>query len=148
MLLLKIQVINMALQQQPLIRVITPRGVEHIIPASNKNFYLSRNASLLRGSGSDVRADLLFTIQEFTPEENAAYYANIAAEADRQSTRAKKLRQAAMAANIASGNSSNGNGNANNDLISKLIEQNTVLMQELSKVGAAPKSRRNGKATV
>ena len=144
MLLLKIQVINMALQQQPLIRVITPRGVEHIIPASNKNFYLSRNAALLRGSGSDVRADLLFTIQEFTPEENAAYYANIAAEADRQSTRAKKLRQAAMAANIAS---SNGNGNANNDLISKLIEQNTVLMQELSKVGAAPKSRRNGKAT-
>ena len=134
----------MALQQQPLIRVITPRGVEHIIPASNKNFYLSRNSALLRGSGSDVRQDLLFTIQEFTPEENAAYYANIEAEANRQSTQAKKLRQAAMAANMASGNS---NGNANNDLISKLIEQNTVLMQELSKAGATNKSRKNGKET-
>lgn len=137
----------MALQQQPLIRIITPQGVAHYAPASNKNFYLSRNAALLKGTGSDVRADLLYTIQDLTPEENAAYYAAIEAEASRQSTVHKKQRQAAFAANVAAGN---GNGGGNNELISKLIEQNTVLMQELSKVGATTttKSRRNGKETV
>jgi hypothetical protein len=121
---------------QQWIRVIKPNGTEHIVPASNRDFYLKHNAALLMGS--NPRKDLLLTIETLSPAENAAENNKILIEADNQSQKSKKLRQAAYAANVAQ----NGGGGMSNDTIAELIKQNSELMNQIKELSNGQKTRK------
>lgn len=126
------------IMQQKWIRLVKPNGSTHIVPASNKAFYLKHNASLLMGP--EPRPDLQIFIQDLTPEENEAENRRILDEGTAQSKKSRKLRDAALAASVAVSN--NGGNQVSQEAINALIQQNNMLIEQLKNVNNGKKTRK------
>lgn len=125
----------MAGMQQKWIRAYKPNGTMHVVPAANKNFYLKHNESLLMGS--NPRRDLLLHIEDMTPEENEAENRRILDEGTAQSKKAKKFKDAALAASVGAQSSS-----ATNDVLAELLRQNQELINTIKNQSDGKKTRK------